>query len=636
MGAVYLGQHEVTGGYAAVKVIRPEYAANAEYRARLRREVAAASRVPRFCTAPVLAADPAARIPWVATEYIDAPTLDVVQLEHGRLTGASLEAFAVGVAVALRAIHQQGIIHRDLKPSNILITPFGPRVIDFGVARLDTGQTQLTRTGAAVGTPVHMAPEQILGHPLTAAVDVFAWAGLVSYAATGRLPFGAGEAAPRAIVHDPPDLGGLPPSLRDLVAAAFHKDPAHRPSAAQLVERLSGTAADATAQVMATAAAVPHSAPAVPRPRRRRWTAVAAAALAAAAIVAVAAVAVPRWLSASDGGQDGSTPPPFGTQLGQPLGATATVTSVAVGELAGTPIAVAANAETLQVFDLATHAPIGEPLTGHTGLVQAVAVGELDGVPIAASAGIDGLAYIWDLTSRRPVGTPLATGRHVRGAVALGVLGGTPIAVTIGQGTTLQVWDLRTREPRGDPLTGHTGPITSVAVGTLDGTPVAVSASEDTTIRLWDLDTHQPVGEPLTGHTGSVNSVAVGTLAGTPIAVSASSDETVRVWDLRARRPVGEPLTGHTGTINIPAGLVNSVALGEVDGVPIAVSASSDETVRVWNLAAHQPLGEPLTGHTSFLDSVAVGQVNGVPVAVSGGHDSTVRVWSLAAPDLSG
>ena len=158
MGVVYLGRDGASGTLAAVKVIRPEHAANAKFRARLRREVTAARRVPRFCTAPVLAADVDANPPWVATEYIDGPTLDAALLERGPLAGAALETFAVGVAVALQAIHQQGVVHRDLKPSNIVMSPLGPRVIDFGIARVEGADTQLTRTGTVVGTHSYMAP----------------------------------------------------------------------------------------------------------------------------------------------------------------------------------------------------------------------------------------------------------------------------------------------------------------------------------------------------------------------------------------------------------------------------------------------------------------------------------------------
>jgi hypothetical protein len=264
MGMVYLGYDDVAGVLAAVKVIRPEYAGDPLFRARLRQEVAAARRVPRFCTAPLLAGDLDADPPWVATEFIDAPTLDAAVLERGPLTGPALETLAAGVAVALREIHHQGVVHRDLKPSNILLPPPGPRVIDFGIARLDDSLTHLTHPGGVIGTPAYMAPEQLRGEQVTTAIDVFAWAGVVSYAANGRPPFGTGDGVMHAILYDGPDLGSLDGPLRDLVVAAFHKIPTARPSAAELVDRLSRAAPGATAQVLAGAAASPAAPPPPP------------------------------------------------------------------------------------------------------------------------------------------------------------------------------------------------------------------------------------------------------------------------------------------------------------------------------------------------------------------------------------
>ena len=126
----------------------------------------------------------------------------------------------------------------------------------------------------------------------------------------------------------------------------------------------------------------------------------------------------------------------------------------------------------------------------------------------------------------------------------------------------------------------------------------------------------------LTGHTGAVTAVAIGVLDGLPIAVTGSHDETVRIWNLAEGTPIGKPLTGHTGS-------VDAVAVGALDGRPIAISGSSDETVRVWDLTNGTPIGKPLTGHTAWVFAVAVGTLNGRTIAVSGG-DQTVRVWDLA------
>jgi predicted Ser/Thr protein kinase len=268
MGVVYLGQDETSGQLAAVKLIRPELAANEEFRARLRREVAALQRVPRFCTAPVLAADTDAQPAWIATEFIEAPTLDVLLVEQGggRLQGASLEALAVGVGVALRALHEQGVIHRDLKPSNILMSAVGPRVIDFGIARMDDAGANLTRTGDLLGTLAYVAPEVLEGKPATKAVDVYAWGCVVALAGTGRLPFGAGTGPlpPQLHAGVAPDVGDLEEPLRSAVLASLARDPAARPTAAELVDRLMAAAPQVATQVVDAAAVPPTAAVAYP------------------------------------------------------------------------------------------------------------------------------------------------------------------------------------------------------------------------------------------------------------------------------------------------------------------------------------------------------------------------------------
>src|SRR5690606_31319625 len=240
MGVVYLGRHESSAALAAVKVLHPE-AADPVLLARLRRELAAARSVPRFCTAPVVAADLTGDPPYVATEYIEGPTLAEAVARRGTLAGADLEGLALGVAMALRAIHDHGVVHRDLKPSNILLSHLGPRVIDFGIARGPAvpGDTQLTLAGQAVGTVPYMAPEQVLGEEVTAAADVFAWAGVLTFAATGRPPFGSDDTTPQRILAEEPVVSGIDEPLWGLGLAAFHKTPGRRPSAAKLVSLIS-------------------------------------------------------------------------------------------------------------------------------------------------------------------------------------------------------------------------------------------------------------------------------------------------------------------------------------------------------------------------------------------------------------
>ncbi|SEG55054.1 Serine/threonine protein kinase [Thermomonospora echinospora] len=237
MGSVHLGRGP-DGELVAIKVVRSPYARDARFRARFRREADSALRVPRFCTAEVLAADPDADPPFLVTEFIDGPTLEEAVQTGGPLRRGELEQLGVSMAAALTSIHGAGVVHRDLKPSNVLLSRLGPRVIDFGIASALDVTSALTTTGAIIGTPTFMAPEQFEGHEAVPATDVFAWGGVMIFAATGRRPFGAGpvQAVGYRVVHGEPDLDGLDGRMREIVAAALHKDPARRPTARQLLE----------------------------------------------------------------------------------------------------------------------------------------------------------------------------------------------------------------------------------------------------------------------------------------------------------------------------------------------------------------------------------------------------------------
>ncbi|MFB9674365.1 serine/threonine-protein kinase [Streptosporangium vulgare] len=239
MGVVHLATTP-TGGLAAVKVIHPWLARDPAFRRRFDREVAAARRVARFCTAPVLDAGVEDGVAYLVTEYVKGPDLAQAVREQGPLTGANLEALAVGIATALHAIHGAGVIHRDLKPSNVLLSPLGPRVIDFGIAQLVDTQSPASQT--IMGTPAFMAPEQVRGEPLTPAADVYAWGGVIAFAGTGRLPFGGGAPSEvlYRIVNDGPNLEGLDERVRAVVEGAMAKDPERRPSAQRLLDELVG------------------------------------------------------------------------------------------------------------------------------------------------------------------------------------------------------------------------------------------------------------------------------------------------------------------------------------------------------------------------------------------------------------
>ncbi|MGI5195242.1 serine/threonine-protein kinase [Streptomyces sp. CA-288835] len=246
MGRVCLARSE-GGRTVAVKLIKPELAAEPQFRERFRLEVAAARRVSDRWTAPVLDADTEAETPWVATGYIAGSSLEhiVSPRGHGPLPAHSVRTLAYGLACALLDIHGAGLVHRDLKPSNILITIDGPRVIDFGIARaLDAvpGST-LTSSGMLVGSPAFMSPEQIRDEPVGPAADVFCMAAVLAYAATGQTPFGGGgsggvHAVMFRIAQEEPDLTGIEEPLRGLIADCLHKEPTARPTPEEVAARV--------------------------------------------------------------------------------------------------------------------------------------------------------------------------------------------------------------------------------------------------------------------------------------------------------------------------------------------------------------------------------------------------------------
>ncbi|MDX2543413.1 protein kinase domain-containing protein [Streptomyces sp. WI04-05B] len=237
MGVVYFGRSR-SGRAVAVKVVRPELSTEPGFRRRFADEVAAARRVGGFHTAPVVDADPEGEPAWLVTAYIPGPTLRDVLDQVGPLPADTLTVLAAGLAEALTAIHQAGVIHRDLKPANIIVAEDGPRVIDFGIARALDGAA-LTQTGFQIGTLGFLAPEQLVGGTLTPAVDMFAL-GVVLSQAAGRAPFGDGGSAAWAyrVVHEQPDLTGVPDPLRGLIAACLAKDPLDRPGPSEFLDQL--------------------------------------------------------------------------------------------------------------------------------------------------------------------------------------------------------------------------------------------------------------------------------------------------------------------------------------------------------------------------------------------------------------
>ncbi|WP_220729755.1 serine/threonine-protein kinase [Streptomyces radicis] len=248
MGSVYLS-YTRGGQPVALKVVRSEFAEDPEFRRRFELEVRAARQVQGVYTVPVLDSNTEGAAPWLATAYVPGLSLSDVVRGPGPLPVETVLLLVGGVAEALQSIHAAGIIHRDLKPGNVLLSAEGPKVIDFGIARA-ADVTALTGTDVRVGTPSYMAPEQITGASATPGTDVFALGIVTHYAATGGHPFGEGaaHAVMYRIVQEEPDLSALPEALRGLVAACLAKDPAARPTPAQVIDACRALAPGQTLQ----------------------------------------------------------------------------------------------------------------------------------------------------------------------------------------------------------------------------------------------------------------------------------------------------------------------------------------------------------------------------------------------------
>lgn len=325
MGVVHLAT-SASGLRLAVKVIHAEHSSDPEFRARFRQEVAAARKVSGAFTAPVVDADPEAERPWMATLFIEGPTLAERVKRSGPLSSEELRKAGAGLAEALRDIHRVGVVHRDLKPSNVLLAPDGPKVIDFGISRPADSDLR-TETGKLIGTPPFMAPEQFQRpREVGPAADVFAMGAVLVHAATGRGPFDSDSPYIVAyqVVHNEPDLAGVPADLVPLFRRCLAKDPADRPTPYELMVALRGSSPSSSYDTQAyipaprtpdprTSAPVPpDAAGSGPRPkpwrsRKLRWASAALAVLVTAGIVVVRAV----------GDGDTSAPAPAGPRAEQ-------------------------------------------------------------------------------------------------------------------------------------------------------------------------------------------------------------------------------------------------------------------------------------------------------------------------------
>ena len=238
MGVVYWGRSR-SGRDVAVKVVHAQYAEDEVFRARFRQEIESVRKVSGAFTAPVVDADPEAIRPWMATQYVPGSSLAERIHDHGALKGTELRRLALGLVEALRDIHRAGVVHRDLKPANVLMAEDGPRVIDFGISRAAENHKTLTETGQMIGTPPFMSPEQFTdARKVSPASDVFSLGALLAFSATGRGPFDTDSPYMTAfrVVHEAPELEGIPQPLRGVLERCLSKEPGDRPELDRLAQ----------------------------------------------------------------------------------------------------------------------------------------------------------------------------------------------------------------------------------------------------------------------------------------------------------------------------------------------------------------------------------------------------------------
>jgi eukaryotic-like serine/threonine-protein kinase len=356
-GIVYLGRGPGPGEErVAVKVLRSSV--DASVLQRLARELDAIHKVQPFVTARVIEASTEGERRYIVSEFIDGPSLQERVDTRGRMPEGDLQRLAVGTATALTAIHGAGVVHRDFKPANVLLGPDGPRVVDFGIARVIDASTM---TSGLIGTPSYISPEQLSGARPTSAVDIFAWAVTMIFAATGRPAFGGDsvEAVIYRIMTEQPDISGVPPSLAPVIQGCLNKDPQARPSARDVLLRLVDPRPPTPQPTqLSDDVPVPTSSviPPAARPRSRRMPVLAAS----GAVVVVALIALLTVLLTR--GSSGGTPNAIGTRSAAAVTTTTATATAATAAATGGVTIPAAFAGTWS--GTATMEAIGVPSLG--------------------------------------------------------------------------------------------------------------------------------------------------------------------------------------------------------------------------------------------------------------------------------